>query len=91
MTNLISSIALIIAVLKMPYFYYQVLRWLITACSLINLSKESNQIYKLIFILIVIVFNPILPFYFGSILWKIIDFITAIWFIYYFYINRKET
>lgn len=89
MTNLISSTALILAVFKMPYFYYQALRWLITASSLINLSKEKNQVYKSIFILIAIIFNPLIPFYFGAQLWGIIDLITAIWFAYIFFSRRN--
>ena len=88
--TLITAIALLIALLPLPYFYFQLLRWLvcITALYLINshnLFKEQPQVT--ILIIIIVVFNPIAPIHFPTVVWKILDVITGI----YFFLTSKKS
>jgi len=81
---LITSIALFIALVPMPYFYYQLIRWLVCITSIILISNDQvskSQAEKIIYIIIAIIFNPIAPIHFPAIFWKIIDLVTAIYFL----------
>jgi hypothetical protein len=89
---LFLALIILLAIFKMPYFYYQLLRWIV--CSvLIKLSYDfylENKRQNLPFIAIAVVFNPIAPIYFGVWIWKLIDLITGLFFIYKFFEKDDE-
>lgn len=74
-----------------PYFYYQILRILVTITSIIYaiyFYKKTNKIdYSIM--LIVILFNPIAPLFFDRYIWLILDFVAGFIFIFkYKKLNR---
>lgn len=64
-----------------PYGYYQFLRWAITiigAYSAYLAYEYKDNTWAWIFGIIVVLFNPIIPFTFEKETWQIIDVATAI-------------
>lgn len=92
--SLIVATLLIIAVFYIKeYSYYIFLRWIIclTAIYIGIYSYETKKIYWVwIMGLVVLIFNPIIPFHLGKDIWIIIDFITAIIFVITILIFREK-
>lgn len=86
------SLMTLVALLELPYFYYQLLRWVVCLGSTIICYKlnERNQKVDWSLVVISIIFNPIAPFYFGVFLWKFIDLITGLWFVFLYFKYSKE-
>jgi len=87
MKNLNKIVAglLLIALLPLPYFYYQLLRIVVTVVAAIYAYKfyEDNQMAKVItFGVIVLIWNPIFPIYMDKSAWMIIDIVGAV--VFYF-------
>lgn len=77
---IVTSIALLVTVLPLPYFYYQILRWLVCTTLIIlyvNSNKTGEQSPLIVWIIIAIIFNPVSPIHFPKSLWLIIDIATA--------------
>ena len=71
-------VALAVALLPMPYGYYQVLRWVCCIGFLfLGLPAEGNR--KLIWFVLAGVYNPIVPVHAGRELWMVINLVTAGW------------
>ncbi|MEA2066735.1 MAG: DUF6804 family protein [Thermotogota bacterium] len=88
---LIAGIALFIAILNLPYGYYQLLRFFICGVGVYGayLSyRKKNIAWVWILGIIALVFNPILKFYFVKETWKIIDLIAGVLFCVYFGIKK---
>ena len=80
---LIAGIALFIGLFKMPYGYYQLLRWFICGVGAYGayLSYQENKTgWAWILGIIALVFNPFLKFYFTKETWVIIDLVAGILF-----------
>jgi FtsH-binding integral membrane protein len=79
--KIITIIILIGAFWNHPYFYYQILRWF-TAVSSAYLAYKYSQIERIgwmwTFVVLAILFNPILPFYMSKGSWQIFDLIGAV-------------
>lgn len=72
---------LLLALLPMPYGYYTLVRICICLYSafLAYKSWQKNiQLWMWIFIVIAVLFNPIIPIYLSRELWAIIDIVVAI-------------
>ena len=83
--NKIIAGALLIALLPFPYFYYQLLRIVVTIAAAIYAHKfyEDNQMAKVItFGAIVLIWNPIFPIYMDKSAWMILDIVGAL--VFYF-------
>ena len=84
-TVIVAIILLITAIvdLSVGIAYYQILRWITTICAAIWAYKlyNKNQILFIIFCAIAILFNPIAAIYLGKFSWRIVDFISSIFFI----------
>jgi hypothetical protein len=80
----LSACMLFLAVSRLPYGYYILLRWVVTASALF-VALVSYKIGKKFWIflmgLIMILFNPIIPVHLNKKIWMIIDSITGILFI----------
>lgn len=74
-----SIIALLIAILPLPYEYYLLLRIFIFITSILFVySHDQDSNWKIIYIIIAFVFNPLLPLHLNKFLWIIIDILTAV-------------
>lgn len=76
-----------------PYGYFTLQRWIVTISSIIVLLKAFDQNIdwaKIAFILIAILFNPIVPIYLTREIWIPIDIISGVLFLFgYFKIIKK--
>ena len=87
--NIASVVAIIALVLAIPsgvwpYGYYILLRWVVTIVALLVLwtaynQKQRDWVWRMG--AVAIVFNPIIPIYFDKVIWQIIDFFVAIFFV----------
>ena len=87
MNNLNKIVAglLLVALLPLPYFYYQLLRIVVTVVAAIYTYSfyKDNQIPKAImFGVIVLIWNPIFPIYMDKSVWMILDIVGAV--VFYF-------
>ena len=91
--KIISAILLLLGILSLPYGYYQLLRILITIsagmCTFESFNK-NNQPMMYLFLLITILFNPLLPIHLNKSIWIIIDLITALFFLISIKILNKK-
>lgn len=79
---------LIIALLHLPYFYYQLMRWCICGCA----GYIAYQHYKekgcgfltVAFIVIAVLYNPIAPIHLFREAWAVINIVAALIFGYGF-------
>lgn len=82
--SIISILVLIFSITDLPYGYYVFLRWVVTL-SAIFLSwfayNTKKTFWFVLMVLIVILFNPIVPIFLEKGTWTIIDFIVAIFFL----------
>ncbi len=77
--KLVAVILVFYATSRNPYSYYIFLRWYVflSCIYFAYLSKdETNKIWFILFTVIFLLFNPIIPIYFKKDIWTIID-ITA--------------
>lgn len=81
--------------IKLSYGYFILLRWVVTICSgwvcydLFSKNPQSRAL--LVFVLITLLFNPVVPITFGKDTWVIIDVITAVIFGAYFTKSYNKT
>ncbi|CAN4276803.1 hypothetical protein MCEMSEM29_01930 [Methylophilaceae bacterium] len=80
--NKILAALLLLAVLPLPYAYYEILRVAVCLGVLYMLVKEWPLLdgqTKGAFIVIAILFNPFSPIYLSKIIWIIIDIIAGVY------------
>lgn len=78
MPSLLAMIALLFAILPLPYAYFILLRLLISGLSLFCLfNLNRGSLLKFFFIGTLVLFNPIIPIFLSKDVWVIIDIICA--------------
>lgn len=91
---IVAAVLLFIAVLNLPIGYYSLMRIGVTIASILIISKEIEKginTWIILFGIITILFNPILPIYLGSkSLWIPIDTISGVMFLAYFFSNKEN-
>jgi len=78
--KIIAVIMLLLALADNPYWYYRILRYVITGITayLAYLAyQQGERTWTWIFTIIAILFNPIAPIYLNRGIWSVIDIITA--------------
>lgn len=92
---IVSIIFLILAIFKMPYGYYYLLKFVICFVSI----KEALLVYDktqkfdgtvLTFIALALLYNPISKMPLGREIWTIVNVLTIIYFIYCILRQNKE-
>ena len=87
------SILCIIAVFKLPYGYYTFLRLSISIFSLVHIyqnRKDGYSILNITLLIILILFNPIIPIYLTRKIWLPIDILVGLFFFFLPYLNSKN-
>ena len=77
----IGCILLLLAVMPMPYGYYQFLRIAITIVASINafeLYNKNKTSLLVVFVSIIILYNPIIPIHLSKEIWMPINLLTAV-------------
>ena len=88
---LIACVMLLVALLPMPYGYYQVLKLVVCGVSIWGaiLSYNRNSVLCILYILCALLYNPVFVVHFDRSIWGIINVITALFFGYATKITRK--
>jgi len=85
---------LLIALLSLPYYYYQLMRWCICGCAAYlayqHYKEKGSGFLTVIFIVIAIVYNPIEPIHLFREAWIVINIITVFVFLYGWVQARKN-
>jgi len=97
--QIITAILLFVGVLPIENMaYYTFIRILVTGLSLVivynlyqNRKGNAMPLYALAFLGLVILYNPIIPFYFDKETWIIINFITALIMVAKLFVNQNNT
>jgi hypothetical protein len=87
--------ALLLAVLPLPYGYYFLLRWLVTAFSLYLAYQYSENASKLTgwtltYLLMAVLWNPVAPVFLDRESWFVLDLAAAGIFLYAWYDSAKS-
>jgi len=80
---LVAAVMLFVAIVKLPYGYYQLLRWVVCGVSayIAYLSYKWEKVWATwVFGFVAILFNPILPIHLTKEIWQPIDIICAMLF-----------
>ena len=83
LSRLFACGLLLIAIASLPYGYYQFLRIVITIIAVINafsVFESESKILFYVFILVAILFNPLIPIYLDKATWTPIDLIVGLFF-----------
>ncbi len=79
-SSLIAIGLLLLAIAKLPYGYYMFLRIVITIIAITNALEEVKSLKKIwliVFIIIAIIYNPIIPIYLKKHIWIPINITVA--------------
>jgi predicted membrane protein len=90
----ICALCCFVAILKLPIEYYTFLRTIVSLGALLLIyiwSKQKNFLLAIVFILVLILFNPLFPIYLHrKSIWIPLDVITGILFLLIGFYNKKE-
>jgi uncharacterized membrane protein YccC len=88
----VLALALLLCLLKMPYWYYKLIR----LCGMVGFfyfayidNKDKIKIFPILFTLAAIIINPIIKIPFGRNIWQIIDIILAAVLLFSIFFQRK--
>lgn len=92
---IIAALLCFISIFELPYGYYTFLRILVSFMALVIIVNKfrSRSFWLMTFLLILIIFNPIIPIYlYLRPFWILIDIVVGLLFLYYFYtlIPKKQ-
>lgn len=94
MLNLFCALALLVGCFPMPIGYYTFLRVIVTLGALLITIKELQRDVNLLgiaFILMAVLFNPIVPVYlYKKALWMPLDILSALLFLRYQYREKNK-
>ena len=92
-SSVASIIMLLLAIPDLPYGYYGLLRWVVTA-SAIFLVWVAYQLGKKFWLFLMgfvaLLFNPLIPIHLDKEIWVVIDFIVAILFLVSIFIIKNH-
>ena len=91
--GLALAIALLLCIFPMPYDYYTLVRFasmIIFACFAIAFYNEKKTLFMVIAISLAILFQPLAKITLSKEMWNIIDVITAVALIAYWWKNAKK-
>ncbi|WP_132531580.1 DUF6804 family protein [Pedobacter psychrotolerans] len=91
---ILCSICCFIAILKLPIEYYTFLRTIVSlgaALLIYSWIKQKNYSLAIIFVLVLILFNPLFPIYLHrKSIWIPLDIITGLLFLLIVFYHQKE-
>lgn len=88
------SICCFAAILKLPIEYYTFLRTIVSLGALLLIyvwTKQKNSALTVVFIIVLILFNPLFPIYLHrKSIWIPLDIITGLLFLLIAFYNKKQ-
>lgn len=91
---LIACLLLLTAVLPMPYSYYQLLRIAMTIVAGImayDLFETNKKFLFGVFVVIAVLYNPIIVIHLDRAIWTPINIFTAVFFAVFAFVNKTVT
>jgi hypothetical protein len=91
------AIAVLVAILPLPYFYYIVLRWGVCGAAAFiawkefDLNKPSPNLCVWIFGVLAILYNPIIPVHSVKVFWVFVNLATAGAFYWHYKLRLRLT
>ena len=88
--NWLSVLAIVLALLALgtfPYVYYQIMNWVLVFAALTvawRAKKMQKELIMWLFVAVAVVFNPITPLYLRQDIWRALDIVVAVLFVYSF-------
>ena len=83
---IISAALLFLAVIRLPYGYYQFLRLIVTISAGLGLyvihTQSKSQFINVFFLIALLIFNPIFPIHLSRSIWGPIDISTGLFFLW---------
>jgi uncharacterized membrane protein YccC len=91
----IAAVLLLMAVLPLPYGYYTFLRVSVTTCALLvawfaYTEKGEPTVWVLVFGLVAILFNPLIPIYLSRGIWFYLDIGIAVIFAVWWFLDKRK-
>lgn len=91
----VPILLLLIALLPLPYAYYQIMRWIVCGCAVYiaykhYLEKEAFDKLVVIFVIVAVLYNPIEGIHLFKEAWIVIDVFAIIVFGYGWQRSWKE-
>ena len=87
LSSYFCSALLAFAVFPLPYGYYGLLRFCVTAvaiyCAYDSYKKKAEGYYLIGFLFVAVLFNPLISVYFDKTIWAVIDVLLACAFFWY--------
>lgn len=90
--KIILAILFSICLIKMPYGYYQLIRFLaLVSFGILAYSAYKNEknIEMIIFVSLAILFQPFIKIPLGREIWKIVDILVALGLMISLFLNKK--
>jgi predicted branched-subunit amino acid permease len=91
---IVPSVMLIVALAKLPYDYYTLLRLVVTICALVIAAeiyrREAISIWLCVFAALALLFNPVFPVHLTRAIWAPIDIGCALIFLAHMYFERER-
>jgi hypothetical protein len=94
LSHILCSFLLFIGMFELPYGYYSFLKIAVSTIAvygIVNTTKNKNIVIALLYICILITFNPIFRIQFDQEVWCVIDAIAAIFFFVSIFIVGEDT
>ena len=89
------TILLSLCLLKMPYGFYQFVRYVASAIFiLLALDKTKNNITRSVFIALAVLFQPFFKIAIGRTIWNVVDVVVAaalLFSVIVLYVGRQKT
>lgn len=81
---IVASVCLLLALLPMPYGYYQLLRLIVCGVSIWAAisTYKTNQTLTILYALVALLYNPVFIIHFDRSTWAIINVLTVLFFGY---------
>jgi hypothetical protein len=74
--KIVVAIALLLAFAQWPYAYYQLLRWAVCGLAVFSAfeaHEKQRNLWLWAFVVLAILFNPIIPIHFTREVWQVLD------------------
>lgn len=92
---ILAIVMLLIAVLPLPYAYYQIMRWVICACSIAFAYKyfkeKETPNTAILYGFLAALYNPIATIHLGKPLWVVVNLLTVLAFAHAYRSIKKQT
>ena len=92
--SIILILLLLLCLFKMPYGYYQLVRAsMFVGLGALLYSERHNALpytYQILFVLGIVLFNPLVKIYLGREIWVVVDLLYALILILYLYHRQNN-